>query len=149
MTGILHFMNKTPVEWYAKRQATVEAATYGSEFVAAKTAIQQIMGMRLTLRYLGVPIEGATRLFGDNGSVITSGTLPESPLKKRHHALAYHYTREAIASGAVDFQHIPGSLNIADVLSKHWAHYKVSSALRIVPRLHAEYCISPINAYGP
>jgi hypothetical protein len=34
--GILHLVNKTPIEWYSKKQATVEMATYGSEFVAAR-----------------------------------------------------------------------------------------------------------------
>ena len=38
LTGCLHFVNKTPVDWYSKKQATVETATYGSEFVAVKTA---------------------------------------------------------------------------------------------------------------
>ena len=35
VTGILHLINKTPIDWYSKKQATVETATYGSEFVAA------------------------------------------------------------------------------------------------------------------
>ena len=38
LTPCLHFCNETPPEWYSKKQATVETATYGSEFVAAKTA---------------------------------------------------------------------------------------------------------------
>ena len=42
LTGCLHFVNKTPVDWYSKKQATVETVTYGSEFVAAKTATEQI-----------------------------------------------------------------------------------------------------------
>jgi hypothetical protein len=37
VTGILHFLNKTPIDWYAKKQSTVETATYESEFVAART----------------------------------------------------------------------------------------------------------------
>ena len=56
LTGCLHFVNKTPVDWYSKKHATVERATYGSEFVAAKTATEQIMDIRQTLRYLGAPI---------------------------------------------------------------------------------------------
>jgi hypothetical protein len=32
---ILHLINKTPLDWYSKKQAMVETATYGSEFVAA------------------------------------------------------------------------------------------------------------------
>ena len=35
VTGILHFINKTPIDWYSKKQNTVETATYGSEFVAS------------------------------------------------------------------------------------------------------------------
>ena len=46
LTGCLHFANKTPVDWYLKKQATVETTTYGSEFVAAKTATEQIMDIR-------------------------------------------------------------------------------------------------------
>ena len=38
LTGCLYFVNKTPVDWKSKKQATAETATYGSEFVAAKTA---------------------------------------------------------------------------------------------------------------
>ena len=61
-TGCLHFVNKTPPDWYSKKQATVETASYGSEFVAAKTATEQIMDIRQTLWYLGAPI-GAKSFF--------------------------------------------------------------------------------------
>ena len=56
LAGCLHYVNKTPVDWYSKKQGTVETATYGSEFVAAKEAAEQIMDIRQTLRYLGAPI---------------------------------------------------------------------------------------------
>jgi hypothetical protein len=39
VTGILHFINYTPIEWYSKGQATVETATYGAEFVVARTTL--------------------------------------------------------------------------------------------------------------
>ena len=39
--AVLHFFNLTPGDWYSKRQATVENATNGSEFVAAKTDTKQ------------------------------------------------------------------------------------------------------------
>eukprot|EP00957_Ditylum_brightwellii_P068405 5192780-Ditylum_brightwellii.AAC.1 len=37
-TRIIHLLNKTPVDWFSKRQNTVGTATYGSEFVAARNA---------------------------------------------------------------------------------------------------------------
>jgi hypothetical protein len=39
VTGILHFLNQTPFDWFTKKQATVETATFGSENSAARTAI--------------------------------------------------------------------------------------------------------------
>ena len=74
LTECLHFVNKSPVDWYSKKQATVEIATYGSEFVAARTATEQIMDIRQTLRYLGAPIGSKSFLFGDNISVVSSAT---------------------------------------------------------------------------
>ena len=130
VTGILHFLNQTPVEWFSKKQATVETATYGSEFTAAKLAVQQITALRTALRYLGVPIHGATVLFGDNESVVKSGSLPHSVLHKRWHGLSYHYTREAVASGMISLHHIPGEINPSDVLSKHWGYSNIWTQLQ-------------------
>ena len=130
VTGVLHFLNQTPIDWYTKKQETVETATYGSEFAAARVAIQQIAALRIALQYLGVPLRETSYLFGDNESVVKSGSIPHSRLSKRHHALAYHYTREAVASKMVAFHHIPGTINPADILSKHWGHNDVYPMLR-------------------
>jgi hypothetical protein len=121
VTGVLHLVNQTPIDWYCKRQATVETATYGSEFNAARTATEQIMDMRYTLRMLGVPVIDSY-MFGDNQSVLTNSTVPHSQLNKRHNALAYHRVREAIAAGLVRFFHIEGKKNPSDILSKHCGH---------------------------
>ena len=50
LTACLHVCNQTPMDWYSKKQVTVETATYGSEFVVAKTATEQIMDIKYTLR---------------------------------------------------------------------------------------------------
>ena len=121
-TGILHFVNGTPIKWFSKRQNTVETATYGSEFVAARVGTDQIIDLRTTLCYLGVEVEEASYMFGDNQSVITSSTLPHSALNKRHNALCYHRVREAVATGIVKFIHMFGESNPAYVLSKHCSH---------------------------
>ena len=110
------------MDWYSKKQATVETATYGSEFVAAKTATEQIMDIRQTLRYLGAPITTKSFLFCDNRSVVTSAILPHSTLTKRHNILAFHRVREAIAAKLMAFYWIQSAYNLSDMLSKHWDH---------------------------
>ena len=54
----------------------METTTYGSEFVAAKTPTEQIMDLRNTLRYLGVPIMTKAYMLGENKTVVTSSTIP-------------------------------------------------------------------------
>ena len=122
VTGCLHFINQTPVDWFSKRQGQVETATYGSEFVAARIATEQIMDLRYTLRMLGVPLDGPAWLFGDNQSVVTSSTIPHSQLAKRWNALSYHRVREAIAAGIIRFHHVDGKENPSDVLTKPLDH---------------------------
>ena len=130
VTGTLHFLNQTLIDWYSKKQSTVETATYGSEFVAARVVVDQIEDIRMTLRYLGVPIKDKTYLFGDNQSVVTSSTLPQSALRKRHCILCYHRVREAVASNMLAFYHTPGEGNPADIVSKHWGYQQVWSQLK-------------------
>ena len=115
LTGCFHFVNKTPVDWYSKKQSTVEIATYGSEFVAAKTATEQIVDIRQTLRYLGAPIGVKSFLFGDNRSAVMSATLPHSTLTKRHNILAFHRVREAIAAKLMTFYWIQSAYNLSDM----------------------------------
>jgi Reverse transcriptase (RNA-dependent DNA polymerase) len=128
-TGILHFVNGTPIEWFSKRQSTVETSTYGSEFVAARIATDQIIDLRNTLRYMGINVIDSI-MFGDNQSVITSSTIPHSKLAKRHVALSYHRVREAIAGNIVKFYHIDGRINPADMLSKHAGYQQFWPMLR-------------------
>jgi hypothetical protein len=129
VTGILHFLNKTPIDWFSKRQNTVETATYGSEFIAGRTCVEQVIDLRTTLRYLGAPIRGKSWMFGDNESVVKSSNMPHAKLHKRHNALSFHRVREAIVAGIVGFYHMPGESNPADILSKHWGFQQVKSQL--------------------
>lgn len=130
VTGILHLLNQTPIDWYSKKQATVETATYGSEFVAARTCVEQSIDLRNSLRYLGVPVEECSYMFGDNKSVVDSSSTPHAKLNKRHQILSFHRVRQAIAAGFIKFWHVPGQENPADVLSKHWGYSQIWEVMR-------------------
>jgi hypothetical protein len=76
----------------------VETATFGSEFMVARQAMEQIMDLCYTLCLMGIPIDGPAWMFGDNQSVITSSSIPNTNLNKRHNALSYHCVRAAISA---------------------------------------------------
>jgi hypothetical protein len=83
-----------------------------------KTAIDQVEGLRYKLRMMGIPLDGETSVFCDNESVFKNSTVPESTLKKKHNAIAYHRTREALAAGIVRIAWETGETNLADLLTK-------------------------------
>ena len=120
----------------------METATYRSEFVAYKTATEQIIDLRHNLRYLGVHIKTKSYLFGDNRSVVTSSTLPNSTLGERHNILPYHQVIEGIASKTLVSHWIQTGYNLGDMLSKHWDHPSVYNM--IVKLLITRGCITLI-----
>jgi len=130
VTGIIVFLNNTPIRWYSKRQKTVESSTYGSELVAARIATELTMELRYTLRMLGVPIDGPALMLGDNMSVVLNTTVPSSVLKKKHLGIGYHRVREAIAAGVIRFCHIPSEENVADILTKPLANAAFHTILK-------------------
>jgi hypothetical protein len=125
VTGILHLINKTPLDWYSKKQATVETATYGSEFIATC-----IIDLRSTLRYLGVPVREKNLMSGDNKSVVDSSMGLHAKIHKGHTMPSFYCVTEAVASGIIGFYFIPGELNPADILSKHWGYTQIRECLK-------------------
>src|SRR5687767_181619 len=118
VTGIVMLLNNTPVSWLSKRQKTVESSTYGSEMVASRIAIEQIIALRYCLYMLGVNLEPTSVLVGDNMAVVLNTTIPSSALKKKHQACNYHKVRESIAAGFIRYGHIRSEENVADLLTK-------------------------------
>ena len=118
VSGILMLINNTPISWISKRQKTVETSTYGSEMIAARIAVDEIIALRYKLRMLGVMLEEKSIMVGDNMLVVLSTTLPSSAIKKKHLSCNYHRIREAVAGGIIDFGHIDTKDNLADVLTK-------------------------------
>ena len=132
------FCQWNPIEWFSKRKSTVETATYGSKFVAARTCVEQIIDLWTTLRYMGVPIREKSYMFGDNKTVVDSSSNIYAKLHKHHTALSFHRVHEAIAFKYLNFVYLPGSDNPADILSKHWSYGTVKDILLPVMHHHGD-----------
>jgi hypothetical protein len=103
VTGIHHLASKTLIEWYSKKQATVETAIDGLDFVAAQICIEEVINAQNTLRYLGVPIRDKSFMFGENKSYVDSSMQLNAKVHKRHTIISFHRVRMAIAADIVTF----------------------------------------------
>ena len=79
-TGIFIKLSGAPIVWRSKLQNTVESLTFGSEFVALRTATEMCHGLRYKLRTFGIEIKGPINAFVDTQSVYKNATVPTSNL---------------------------------------------------------------------
>jgi len=90
-SGFIVFLKNALIYWSSKKQTSCEMSTYGSKMVAMKQAGEYVKGLCYKLRMFGIPCTEPAFIFGDNQSVLCSTTLPVSTLKKKTHAIAFHY----------------------------------------------------------
>ena len=117
-SGIIIYINCASITWYSKQQNTVEASTFGSEFIALEVGCEINNGLRYKLRMMDVPVEGSTNVYFDNEAVVNNSSLEESTLKKKHLLVCYHKTCECYAKGAVHIGYKSIETNLADVCTK-------------------------------
>ena len=120
-SGFIIFVNRAPIEWFSKRQSTVETSTFSAEFIAMKSCLMAIESLRFKLRIFGIPFEGPTHVYCDNERVVLNSSKVESTLDKKHNSVAYHYIRNAVAANVISVAWIEGKENLADAFTKRLA----------------------------
>jgi hypothetical protein len=106
------------IVWLSKKQSTVETSVFGPKFCAMKHGIENLRGIRYKLRMMGVPVKGPSYVYGNDMSVVTNMSRPESTLRKKSNLICYHAVREAIAMAEALVAHIPTKKNLADLFTK-------------------------------
>ena len=129
ISGKIAFLGCTPINWSSTRQTSVESSTYGAEFGAGRVTVEYNIGLRYTLRALGVPITRPSFVLGDNLGMIQNSNDKDASLKKKHNAVSYHKVREQVAAGAIVFKHVDSKNNIADLMTKALAAPRVAEIL--------------------
>ena len=122
-TGILIFLNHVPIILYSKRQNMVETSTFGSEFIAMKSVVEQIESLWYKLRMFGVPLEGPTNVFCDNEADFKNMSQPDSTLKKKHTSICYHRCQEAVACQMIRIAKEGTLTNLSDLFTKPLTHF--------------------------
>ena len=62
-TGFMIFMNMSLINWYSKRQSTIEISVFGAEFVVMKVGIETLHASWYKLRIMDIPISGASYIY--------------------------------------------------------------------------------------
>ena len=117
-TCVIIYINRAPILWYSKRQSNAKTLTFGLDFVVMKTAVEIIKGLRYKICMMGVEVDGPMNVLCENKSAVKNPTQPESTLKKKHNAIAYHRPLEAQVSNIFRITWEQGETNLSDILKK-------------------------------
>ena len=112
---------------YCDTPAIDNGSTCAQFYVGVKSKFCDVFGMKSDSQFANSLFD-IIRMRGAMDTLISDRA--QSRLHKRHVLLSFHRVREAIAAKVLHFIFIPGSLNPADILSKHWGYQQVKNTLK-------------------
>ena len=86
---ILIYVITTLMQWFSKKQSTVETFLFGVEFVAMKQGIDALRGLIYKLRIVGISTSGSLYLYGNNMSVEHNTSWQELVLRKKSNSVCH------------------------------------------------------------
>ena len=117
-TGFCILLRYNLILWSAKRQPTVTKSSTEAEYKALTAAAQELTWLSALLKDLDVSQFCPTLLHCDNLSSVYLSANPALHNRSKHFDTDFHYIREQVAFGLIETQHIPASLQLADVFTK-------------------------------
>ena len=72
---------KLTSQQHRRSKGALETSTYSAEFMAMRHAVEEVASLRYMLRSLGVKVDSASHVYGDNLWVIQNATIKDSLLK--------------------------------------------------------------------
>ncbi len=77
-TSFLMYLDTALITWCLKRQSMLATSTFGTEIVDMKTGVEILQGIHFEIDLMGIPIDGATYIYGDSMCIINNTSKPES-----------------------------------------------------------------------
>ncbi len=106
------------VAWISKRQPTVALSSAEAEYVTACFAAQEVQWIRQLLAEIGIPMnKDATVIYSDSQSAMHMAANPTAG-RAKHMDIKYHFTKEAVQRGVVQFKYVSTADQAADGLTK-------------------------------
>jgi hypothetical protein len=116
-SGYVLTMNGGTIDWRSKKQSTVTMSTTEAEYVAAASAVKEVLWFKHLASSLDLKISDYT-IKADNQSMLALIKNPILSARTKHIDIAHHFVRERVARGEVSFTFLPTDKMLADILTK-------------------------------
>lgn len=122
--GHVFYLDESPITWCSQKQEIVALSSCEAEFMAATEAAKQAVWLQeLLSEVVGRDIvKVAIRV--DNKSAIALTKNPVFHGRSKHIHRRFHFIRECVESEQIEVEHIPGTEQKADILTKSLGRLK-------------------------
>lgn len=117
-TGHVFYLGDSPITWCSQKQDTVALSSCEAEFMAATEAARQGIWLQDLLGEISETLCRKTVIRIDNQSAIALTKNPVFHGRSKHIHTRYHFIRECVEKGLLEVEHVPGSNQKADILTK-------------------------------
>jgi hypothetical protein len=118
VTGTVFTLCGGAIAYRSKLQPTVSTSSTEAEFIAAVAAAKTAKYLRTVLAELGFQQHSPTVLYEDNQATILMVNASKPTTRSRHIAIQHFAIQEWKEQGDIILEHIPGTINPADALTK-------------------------------
>ena len=131
-TSYVFYLDNCPISWCSQKQDTVALSSCEAEFMAATEAAKQAIWLQDLLEEVSGTSSKKVVVKIDNKSAIALTKNPVFHGRSKHIHKRYHFIRECIENEQVDVQHVPGSEQNADILTKALGRIKFKEMRELV-----------------
>ena len=115
-SGMVSSFSGAAISWMSQKQKSVVLSTTEAEYVAASEGSKELIWLKHLLSEI-TDIETPSLLV-DNASAVKLVKNPEYHKRSKHIDVRYHFVREKFLDGELRIQHVPGEMQLADIMTK-------------------------------
>ena len=128
VSGMIIFLQNSPVMWRSKAQRSVTLSTAEAEYVALSEATADVIFLKQVLEEMGLTVKLPISVYVDNVGAMFMVENPSTTGRAKHVNIRYHFVREYVRDGIIKVEFVRSGENLADGFTKnvnrdiYWNH---------------------------
>ena len=116
-SGTRHFIGKSLVSWFSKKQNCVSLSTCEAEYISTALACTQVLYMQQTLQDFDIHLSNSI-IYCDNTSAINLSKNPVNHSRTKHIDIRHHFLRDNVEKGNICLEYVQTDNQLADIFTK-------------------------------
>ena len=131
-SGHIFYLGESPITWSSTKQEIVALSSCEAEFMAATEAAKQAIWLQELLSEAVGSESKPVVIMVDNKSAIALTKNPVFHGRSKHIHRRFHFIRECVEKEQVEVEHVPGSEQKADILTKSLGRIKFKEMRKLI-----------------